>query len=92
MKTVIVIDTEDSAGMESTRRIVNHLLETYHKVPANDDPFGTKIRAIKSIRGYLVWLKKEYPDTWMEEVGSLRTSKQYVETFDKFRPGRWKGI
>ncbi len=89
MKTVIVIDTEDSTGMESTRRIVNHLMETHHRIPVDQaDPFGTKIRAIKSIRSYVHWCKKEYGDKWADEIGSLRSSKHYVETFEKFAPGK----
>jgi len=86
MKTVIVIDTEDALGMESTRRIVKHLMETYHRVPEGTGAWSGKIRAIKTIRGYIVWCKEKYGDEWLEHIGSLRSSKHYVETFDEFSP------
>jgi len=83
MKTVIVIDTDDTAGMESTRRIVDHLMKTYHKIPYDSsDPFGSKIRTIKTMRSYVSWCKKNYGDDWEEAIGSLRSTKQYVETLD----------
>ena len=81
MKTVIVIDTDDTAGMESTRRIVDHLMKTYHKIPFDrSDPFGSKIQTIKTMRSYVKWCKENYPDDWEEAIGSLRASKTYVET------------
>ena len=84
MKTVIVIDTDDMAGMESTRRIVDHLMKTYHKIPLDrSDPFGTKIQAIKTMRKYVSWCKENYPDDWQEAIGSLRASKKYVESLEK---------
>ena len=83
MKTVIVIDTDDTAGMESTRRIVDHLMKTYHKVPFDRaDPFGSKIQTIKTMRSYVRWCKEHYPEDWQEAIGSLRASKSYVETLD----------
>lgn len=86
MKTVIVIDTEDPLGMESTRRIVKHLMDTYHSVPENKGAWGGKIAAIKTIRNYVTWCKRKYGDEWADKIGSLRSSKQYVETFDEFSP------
>ena len=81
MKTVIVIDTEDPTGMESTRLIVDHLMKTHHKIPYDSsDPFGTKIRTIKTIRAYVNWCKENYPDDWHEAIGSLRASKSYVDS------------
>ena len=83
MKTVIVIDNDDTAGMESTRRIVDHLMKTHHKIPYDSsDPFGSKIRTIKTMRSYVSWCKKNYGDDWEEAIGSLRSTKQYVETLD----------
>ena len=83
MKTVIVIDTDDTTGMESTRRIVDHLMKTYHKIPYDSsDPFGSKIRTIKTMRSYVRWCKEHYPEDWQEAIGSLRASKSYVETLD----------
>lgn len=81
MKTVIVIDTDDPLGMESTRRIVDHLMKTYHKVPIDrSDPFGSKIQTIKTMRNYVNWCKENYPEDWQEAIGSLRASKRYVQT------------
>ena len=83
MKTVIVIDTDDMTGMESTRRIVDHLMKTYHKIPYDrNDPFGSKIQTIKTMRKYVSWCKEKYGEEWEEAIGSLRSSKQYVETLD----------
>ena len=83
MKTVIVIDTDDTNGMESTRRIVDHLMKTYHKIPYDKaDPFGSKIQAIKTMRKYVRWCQEKYGEEWEEAIGSLRASKQYVETLD----------
>ena len=82
MKTVIVVDTDDPIGMENTRRMVDHLMKVYHKapVPDNNDPFGTKISTIKTMRAYVNWCKKTYPDNWEEAIGSLRASKSFVDT------------
>ncbi len=89
MKTVIVIDTEDTAGMESTRRIVDHLMRTYHEIPVSErHPFDGKIRAIKTIRGYVNFCKKKYGEEWMDHIGSLRSSKEYVEEFEAYKPLR----
>lgn len=85
MKTVIVIDTDDKAGMESTRRIVDHLMRTYHAIPDTRNPFSSKIRCIKTVRGYVAWCKKEYGDEWEKQIGSLRSSKRYVEELEYFR-------
>lgn len=88
MKTVIVIDTEDPLGMESTRRIVKHLMDTYHTIPASErHPFEGKIKAIKTMRGYVTWCKKKYgEDEWTEHIGTLRSAKDYVEEFEAFKP------
>ena len=81
MKTVIVIDTEDPTGMESTRLIVDHLMKTHHKIPYDsNDPFGTKIQAIKTIRQYVRFCKEHWPDDWQDAIGSLRASKSFVDT------------
>tara|TARA_E500000331_G_scaffold352703_1_gene401835 strand:- start:8035 stop:8310 length:276 start_codon:yes stop_codon:yes gene_type:complete len=85
MKTVIVIDTEDPIGMESTRRVVDYLMKTHHTIPYDrNDPFGGKIQAIKTMRGFVRWCKEQYGEEWIEEIGSLRASKHYIETFGKF--------
>ena len=87
MKTVIVVDTDDTAGMESTRRIVDHLMRTYHEIPVHErHPFDGKIKAIKTVRGYVSWCKKEYGDKWQEHIGNLRSSKKYVEEFEHYKP------
>jgi hypothetical protein len=87
MKTVIVIDTDDAAGMESTRRIVKHLLETYHTIPASErHPFEGKIKAIKTMRNYVVWCKRKYGEEWADHIGSLRAAKDYVEEFEVYKP------
>ncbi len=82
MKTVIVVDTDDPIGMENTRRMVDHLMSVYHKAPVPDsnDPFGTKISTIKTMREYVRYCKKNYPEDWEEAIGSLRASKDFVET------------
>lgn len=86
MKTVIVIDTDDPIGMESTRRIVKHLMETYHSIPHSErHPFDGKIRAIKTVRGYVSWCKKEHGEDWAEHIGTLRSSKDYVEKFEAYK-------
>tara|TARA_B100000131_G_scaffold319645_1_gene365962 strand:- start:594 stop:860 length:267 start_codon:yes stop_codon:yes gene_type:complete len=86
MKTVIVIDTDDPAGMESTRRIVKHLMETYHSMPKKTGPWSGKIAAIKTTRGYVHWCRERYGDKWQQKIGDLRSAKEYVETFDEFSP------
>lgn len=86
MKTVIVIDTEDTVGMESTRRIVEHLMRTHHQIPASErHPFDGKIKAIKTVRGYVTWCKEYYGPEWIDNIGSLSSSKMYVEQFELYK-------
>ena len=87
MKTVIVIDTEDPIGMESTRLIVDHLMKTHHKIPYDDrDPFGTKIQAIKTLRQFVNFCKTQWPEDWEDRVGSLRATKMFC---DSLKTARW---
>jgi len=86
MKTVIVVDTDDPKGMESTRRIVDNLLTTYHhrSIEAGD-PFSGKIQFIKHLRAYVKFCEENWPDDWQNQIGNLKTSKGYADTLKLFQ-------
>ena len=79
MKTVIVFDTEDPAGMKNTVKVIDHLATEYLKdhvfLSSYQIPFG-KIELIKQFRTYAT-LSDE------EDYGRLRHAKAFVEKIIK---------
>ena len=90
MKTVIVLDTEDTKGLKAAVRIAKHLEREYlsELMPSeystrysNSDLSFSRIPFIKVLRDFAKQIREdlESGDLALEDVGGLRYTKQFAD-------------
>ena len=77
MKTVLVFDTDDPKGMQSTIKIVEHLAEEYaNRAPRHHSLSFGKIEFIKTLRSFMTEASALNDLT---EAASLRFAKRFSD-------------
>jgi hypothetical protein len=77
MKTVLVFDTDDPKGMQSTIKIVEHLAQEYAKrAPRGNSLSFGKIEFIKTLRSFMT---EAATLNDLTEAASLRFAKRFSD-------------